>query len=196
VNARPAAVGMRPSAAIRTRPTSTVAFRTPRFDVRPWGDGDLLALHQVLGDPRVVWWDEEAGSLAHSQQVLDRVRHATAHGRAGCGWFAVVERTTGEVVGNVLLREPVVEADGIEVGWHVRVADQGRGIATEVARAAVAHARDQLGATRVVALISCGNTASERVAAKLGMDASGVFAHLGLPHRLHVLDLPVRSSTG
>jgi [ribosomal protein S5]-alanine N-acetyltransferase len=188
VNARPAAVG--------TRPPAPVAFGTRRFDVRPWADGDLFALHQVLGDPRVVWWDDEAGSLAHSQQVLDRVRHATTHGRAGCGWFAVVERATGDVVGNVLLREPVVAADGIEVGWHVRVADQGRGIATEVARAAVAHARDHLGAARVVALISTGNTPSERVAAKLGMRPSDAFTHLGLPHRLHVLDLPVRTSPG
>jgi [ribosomal protein S5]-alanine N-acetyltransferase len=173
-----------------------VAFRTRRFDVRPWTDGDLLALHRVLGDPRVVWWDEEAGPLSHSQQVLDRVRHATTHGRAGCGWFAVVERATGEVVGNLLLREPVVDADGVEVGWHVRVTDQGRGVATEVGRAAVAHARDHLGATRVVALISTGNTPSERVAAKLGMRPSGVFPHLGLPHRLHVLDLSVRTSAG
>jgi [ribosomal protein S5]-alanine N-acetyltransferase len=190
VNARPAPVGTRPPTA------AAVAFRTGRFDVRPWADGDLLALHQVLGDPRVVWWDEEAGPLAHSQQVLDRVRHATAHGRAGCGWFAVVERATGEVVGNVLLREPVVETDGVEIGWHVRVVEQGRGVATEAARAAVTHARDHLGATRVVALISTGNTPSERVAAKLGMRPSGVLAHLGLPHRLYVLDLPVRTSTG
>jgi [ribosomal protein S5]-alanine N-acetyltransferase len=195
VNTRPAAVGTQPTAGGGTRPAA-IAFRTRRFDVRPWDDRDLFALHRVLGDPEVVWWDEDAGPLAHSQQVLDRVRHATAHGRAGCGWFAVVERATGEIVGNVVLHEPIVEADGIEVGWHVRVADQGRGIATEVARAAVAHARVQLGATRVVALISCGNTASERVAAKLGMSPSGVFSHLGLPHRLHVLDLPVRTSSG
>jgi [ribosomal protein S5]-alanine N-acetyltransferase len=188
VNTRAPAVG--------TRPPAAVTFRTRRFDVRPWTDGDLVALHQVLGDPRVVWWDEDAGSLAHSQQVLDQVRHATAHGRAGCGWFAVVDRATGEVVGNVLLREPVVEADGVEVGWHVRVADQGRGIATEVARGAIAHARDHLAATRVVALISTGNAPSERVAAKLGMRPSGAFPHLGRPHRLHVLDLPVRTSTG
>jgi [ribosomal protein S5]-alanine N-acetyltransferase len=174
----------------RPRPSGGPTFRTPRFDVRPWAAGDLFALHEVLGDPRVVWWDEEAGPLAHSQEVLDRVRQATERGRAGCGWFAVVERVSGEVVANVLLRTPTLEVDGIEIGWHVRVADQGRGIATEVAAAAVDHARLRLGASRIIAVISLGNRPSERVAAKLGMQPSAPFPHLGLPHRLHVLDLP------
>jgi RimJ/RimL family protein N-acetyltransferase len=180
----------------RAAPVAAPVFRSRRFDVRPWTAADLLALHEVLGDPRVVWWDEDAGPLSHSQEVLDRVRHATEHGPAGYGWFAVVDRERGEVVGNVLLREPSVSSDGIEIGWHVRVADQGRGVATEVAVAAIDHARRRLGATRIVALISTGNLPSERVAAKLGMHASAPFPHLGLPHRLHVLDLPVRDHRG
>jgi RimJ/RimL family protein N-acetyltransferase len=180
------------TSASRTAPT----FHSRRFDVRPWTRGDLVAVHQVLGDPRVVWWDDEAGPLTHSRLVLERIRHATAHGAAGAGWFAIVERETGAVVGNVLLRQPAVETDGVEIGWHVRVDDQGRGIATEVARAAIEHARAHLGATRVVALISVGNLPSERVAAKLGMRPSEVVPHLGRPHRLHVLDLPVGDRGG
>jgi [ribosomal protein S5]-alanine N-acetyltransferase len=171
-------------------------FRSRRFDVRPWEERDLLALHLVLGDPRVVWWDEEAGPLAHSDEVLARILRASAHGPDGCGWFAVVDRADGEVVGNVVVRAPIVEADGLEIGWHVRVTDQGRGIATEVARAAIEHARHRLGASRVVALIATGNLPSERVAAKLGMRPSEPFAHLGLPHRLHVLDLPGDTADG
>jgi RimJ/RimL family protein N-acetyltransferase len=180
-----------PSSATRSRPRASggPTFRTRRFDVRPWAADDLLALHEVLGDPRVVWWDEEAGPLAHSQEVLDRVRQATERGPAGCGWFAVVERDSGEVVANVLLRAPTLEVDGIEIGWHVRVVDQGRGIATEVAAVAVDHARRRLRASRLVAVISLGNRPSERVAAKLGMRPSAPFPHLGLLHRLHVLDL-------
>jgi RimJ/RimL family protein N-acetyltransferase len=172
-------------------PDGVTLLRTRRFDVRAWTDDDLAALHAVLGDPRVVWWDDEAGPLEHSREVLRRVQHATAHGPDGCGWFAVVERTSGEVVGNLMLREPLVEEEGLEIGWHVRVADQGRGVATEVARAAVEHARDRLHAERVVALISTGNLPSERVAAKLHMRPTATFDHLGVPHRLHVLDLRV-----
>lgn len=177
-------------------PAGAAIFRTRRFDVRRWGAGDLLALHQVLGDPRVVWWDPEAGSLEHSRTILARIRDATVRAPDGCGWFAVVERDREEIVGNIVLREPTVDSDGLEIGWHVRVADQRRGVATEAARGAIEHTGRHLALPRVVALIAVGNAASERVAAKLGMRASGPFLHLGLPHRLHVLDLPVRGPGG
>ena len=57
----------------------------------------------------------------------------------------------------------------IELGYHVRTAWQGRGLANEAAAACREHARDVLGLTRLIAIIDPRNRPSQRVAEKLGM---------------------------
>ena len=79
----------------------------------------------------------------------------------------------------------------LEVGYHVRADLQGRGYATEAAAACRDHARDALGSPELVAIIHPANTASRRVAEKIGMrhvddDVSGARATceaLGIPSR-------------
>jgi RimJ/RimL family protein N-acetyltransferase len=59
----------------------------------------------------------------------------------------------------------------LEVGYHIRTALQDRGLATEAAAACRDHARDILGADRLIAIIDPHNQPSQRVAEKLGMVA-------------------------
>jgi RimJ/RimL family protein N-acetyltransferase len=59
----------------------------------------------------------------------------------------------------------------LEVGHHIRAALQGRGLATEAAEACRDHARDILGADRLIAIIDPRNRPSQRVAEKLGLVA-------------------------
>lgn len=165
------------------------AFATARFDVRPWTLDDVDALHPILGDPRVVWWDEDAGPIERSREVLQRVVTASSDDGPGRGWSAVVDRGTGEVVANVVIRTPAVDTPGVELGWHVAVDHQGRGVATEVGRGAVTYARDVLEQTRVVALIVERNTASRTVAERLGMSVADTVPYGGEPHLLYAADV-------
>jgi len=57
----------------------------------------------------------------------------------------------------------------LEVGYHVRAALQGGGLATEAAAACRDYARDVLGVSRLIAIIDPRNRPSQRVAEKLGM---------------------------
>jgi RimJ/RimL family protein N-acetyltransferase len=57
----------------------------------------------------------------------------------------------------------------LEVGYHIRVALQGRGLATEAAAACRDYARDVLGVDRLIAIIAQANRPSQRVAEKLGL---------------------------
>ena len=57
----------------------------------------------------------------------------------------------------------------LEVGYHVRAALQGRGLATEAAAACRDYARDVLGVSRLIAIIDPRNRPSQRVAEKLGL---------------------------
>jgi RimJ/RimL family protein N-acetyltransferase len=66
----------------------------------------------------------------------------------------------------------VQQVDGVqetEVGYHVRTALQGSGLATEAAEACRDYARDVLRATRLIAIIDPQNRPSQRVAERLGM---------------------------
>lgn len=56
----------------------------------------------------------------------------------------------------------------MELAWTIRRQSWGRGYATEGARAALAYVFEQMGHDRIISLIRPRNTASIRVAEKLG----------------------------
>jgi RimJ/RimL family protein N-acetyltransferase len=82
----------------------------------------------------------------------------------------------GEPVGTLLLL-PLSDGVGptglVEVGWHLHPGHQGRGLATEAARAVLAKA-GEAGIDQVLALTDLDNVASKRVAARLDMRDEGV----------------------
>jgi RimJ/RimL family protein N-acetyltransferase len=57
----------------------------------------------------------------------------------------------------------------LEVGYHIRAALQGRGLATEAAAACRDYSREVLGVDRLIAIIDPRNQPSQRVAEKLGL---------------------------
>jgi ribosomal-protein-alanine N-acetyltransferase len=63
---------------------------------------------------------------------------------------------------------------GLEIIWSLVPGAQGRGYATEAARAVLDYALGPLGLPEILAEIDEGNTASARVAERLGMTAFSV----------------------
>jgi RimJ/RimL family protein N-acetyltransferase len=61
-----------------------------------------------------------------------------------------------------------ISTDEVEAGWEIVEELRGRGLATEAMSAAIADAWERTGADHLVAYISAENTASLRVADKLG----------------------------
>ena len=86
----------------------------------------------------------------------------------GYGRFAVELKETGEVIGFCGIKY-LKEIDLPEVGYRYLKEYWGRGIGTEAARACVEFARQDLNINKLIALIIPENTASIRVAEKLGM---------------------------
>jgi ribosomal-protein-alanine N-acetyltransferase len=85
----------------------------------------------------------------------------------GYGMWAVEMKHSGEFVGRVGLHHPEGWPD-LELGWMLMPAQRGNGYATEASRAALDFAFDQLKALRAISLIRTENSASERVARRLG----------------------------
>jgi ribosomal-protein-alanine N-acetyltransferase len=71
----------------------------------------------------------------------------------------------------------VPDGDDIEIAYRLPVAWWGRGYATEMARAVLAHAFDTLALERVIGLTWPENVASQRVLERIGMrrDGSGQY---------------------
>jgi RimJ/RimL family protein N-acetyltransferase len=86
----------------------------------------------------------------------------------GAGWWAIEVVETGELAGRI----GAFYRDGfpdLEVGWFTHRAFWRRGIASEAAAEVVRYAFARFDIPRVTAFISAGNTASLRIAERLGM---------------------------
>lgn len=83
--------------------------------------------------------------------------------------LAVVERASGELIGDVVLFWISRQHRGGEVGYVLHPKYAGNGYATEAAAVMVRLGFNQLGLHRIAGRIDARNTASARVLEKLGM---------------------------
>ncbi|MEU6245958.1 GNAT family N-acetyltransferase [Glycomyces sp. NPDC047010] len=147
-------------------------LETERLLLRPLAVGDAAALAPINADPEVMRYIGE-GAPRMLEQTEALCAKAAAHwDEHGWGAFAVTERDGGALVGLAILAVPSFLPEilpATEVGWRIARDRWGRGYAPEAARAAVGFAFGELGLDRVVSCIHAENTASVRVAEKLGM---------------------------
>jgi [ribosomal protein S5]-alanine N-acetyltransferase len=145
-------------------------LETPRLLLRHVQPADAVAFEYVFCDAEVMHFSDGVKSPAWVRDWLTQVPTAFYTGW-GFGPYAVVERAHSAVLGYCgLFRFDAIEGvPEIEIGYRLARAAWGRGVATEAALAVRDYAFDVLGLRRVVALIDPANTASLRVAQKLGM---------------------------
>ena len=94
----------------------------------------------------------------------------------GFSYFAVLRHDTGELIGVMgPLMEEVEGSRHIGIGYILRRDCWHCGYAAEGAAACLNHAFEALNAERVIAQIRPENTASRRVAERLGMTVTGQF---------------------
>jgi RimJ/RimL family protein N-acetyltransferase len=160
-------------------------LRTDRLLLRNWGESDLAAFFDLYSREDVARWlgahpRRPLATVGEAQERLRRWHSRERDLSAPLGLWAVVPCAAGTLpgrpVGTVLLL-PLSDRDGptglVEVGWHLHPRHQGQGLATEAARALLALA-GKAGIDQVLALTDVDNTASQRVATRLGMTDEGV----------------------
>lgn len=91
----------------------------------------------------------------------------------GFGWWTVLSRT--RPVGSVGFHHPPHQAD-LEIGWNIYGGATGKGYGAEAARAALTWGWATLGVARIVSCIDLANTASIRLAERIGAVHSGDMA--------------------
>jgi RimJ/RimL family protein N-acetyltransferase len=154
-------------------------LETERLTLRRFIDTDTDAelLVELDSDPEVMRYiGPHRPSAAEYHQRIRAQAHCDAPGR---GWGAAFEGATGQFAGWFFLRPAVeykfaaeaswtCESDW-ELGYRLRRAAWGRGLATEAAAALVRLALDDPAVTAVVAAALLPNRASWRVMEKVGM---------------------------
>jgi RimJ/RimL family protein N-acetyltransferase len=146
-------------------------LRTERLELRPHDAGDLEAFHAIRSNPEVArYLYNEPLSLDEARAKLD-LRIGARALAAENDWLpaAIVERASGVMVGDVGLNWRSVEHRTGEIGFTVDPAYQGRGYATEAARALLDWGFREFGLHRVIGRTEVRNTGSARVLERLGM---------------------------
>ena len=112
------------------------------------------------------------GPQARSQAWRGFMQIAGAWAMTGCSMFSVIEKSSGLWIGRI---GPWVPADwpGTEVGWSLIRSVWGKGYAVEAAEASIDWVFDHLGWDEVIHCIAPDNTASQKVAERLGSTNRG-----------------------
>lgn len=136
--------------------------------LRPWRDSDLAAIVAACQDPEIARWTRVPSPYGESDArlyLLDRY-DAVLDGRAAP--FAIVESSTGELLGSVaLMRFAWAHARG-EVGYWLAREARGHGHASRAVRLICAWGFATLGLERVQLFAATGNEPSQRVADRVG----------------------------
>jgi RimJ/RimL family protein N-acetyltransferase len=159
-----------------------------RLLVRPFvPEADNQSMLAAYGDPEVMRFIP-GGPLRDLAAVTSLLEsYATAQRAHGFSSWAVVERESGCVIGDVGLGifEPTGE---IELGYTLARRYWGRGYASEAASACLAAGLAQLAPARIIVVVDEANEASLRVAGRIGMtEVERIVVH-GRPHVLFAAD--------
>lgn len=150
----------------------TFHFTTDRLHIRPWLQSDRAALARLTGDAEMMRYlsNGEPWSDVRIDELAARIEAHLA--RHGISFGALERRDSGEVIGLAGLQQ--LDSGDFELGWWIWKDYWGQGLAMEGTQPFIEHARDQLGLSRLFAVIDPDNLASRRVAEKLGMVFEGI----------------------
>jgi len=149
---------------------------TERFTLRRFVEADAPLLAAMNMNPEVMRYIRPPDTDV--DEAVERARAMIARQRGNYGLWRIEEKTTGEFLGWVALKD-LDGTEEIEVGYALRREAWGRGVATEVARELVRYGFEDLSLERIVGVTQPPNMASRNVLTKLGM------TYLGLVNRYY-----------
>lgn len=147
-----------------------IFVQTQRLVIRRFDEADAPALCAYRRDPEVAryqGWTEFSKEEARSFIAEIRAGEPGVRGR----WyqFAVALREAPGLVGDIGLRVREDEPGTADIGYTLATAQQGRGLASEMVRAAIELAFTRWEVERVVATVDDRNARSLALARRVGM---------------------------
>ena len=131
--------------------------------IEEWGPGDRALLEQLVGDPAMM---VHLGGPESPEKIAERQQR---YEQPGSGMFKIVDVPSGQGAGSVGFWEREWRGrTAYEVGWSVRPAFQGRGIAVAATSLVLARARSSGTHRFVHAFPAVDNPASNAICRRLG----------------------------
>ena len=124
-----------------TNAAGPVLWETERLIAREWSEADAEAAFEMYGDIEVMRGLSGIVEADLESQGAN-LRKAIAAYRErprGTGYWALVRKEDGRIVGASLVKPIPGDEEKIEIGWHLAKAHWGKGYATEAARAILEH---------------------------------------------------------
>lgn len=145
---------------------------TPRLLLRSWTDGEMAPYTAICQDPDVMRYIS-SGRVLTEAEVEDRLdRYRSFWVKHGFGAFAVIEQSSGDLVGFCGLSLPVY-APGImpavEIGWRLSRAHWGQGYGLEAAMAVLDWGFATHSFESIVAIVHPDNERGAAIASRASM---------------------------
>lgn len=155
---------------------------TERLRLRQWRETDFESFFRLFGDEELARYMGGHGDKSYCWGRM--AGFAGNWALAGHGFYAIEEKATGAFLGlcGVVRR---FDLDTPELGWGILREGQGKGYVTEAARAVRRHVYEDLGWRGLVSCISPENTASIRLAERLGARFERDLTERSYPCRLY-----------
>jgi RimJ/RimL family protein N-acetyltransferase len=143
--------------------------------LRPWTDADVPAVAEACRDPEITRWIDDIPAPYTRADARAYVAACRRGWKDGSLWaFAVVDTSSGKVVGSCGIGWQDDPHGVAEIGYWVRPGHRGRGVATRAVRLASEWAFEEGGVQRLQLRADELNTASQRVAERAGFQREGV----------------------
>lgn len=143
-------------------------LETERLYLREMDQRDYEALSKILQDDETMYAYEGAFGNEEVQEWLDR--QISRYRKWGFGLWAVVLKETDVMIGQSgLTMQPWKDREVLEIGYLFNRMHWHMGYAVEAAKACKEYAFEILKAEEVCSIIRDTNTASQRVAKRIGM---------------------------
>jgi RimJ/RimL family protein N-acetyltransferase len=156
-----------------------VTLQTERLILRMFREEDFEQHARICADPEVTRYLGEGRPLSRLEAWRSMAMILGHWQLRGYGPWAVEERATGNLIGRIGFFYPEGWPD-FELGWVLGQESWGKGYASEGASRALDYAFTEMGRDHVISLIDPENTASIKVAERLGEKVEGhteVFGH-------------------
>ena len=142
-------------------------LHTPRLGLRPVAEPDRVRLFEIWSEPEVSrHLLTQPGDADHFRDMFDIMLQMSRE----LAMWSVIERSSRVLIGRCGFYA-FGQARLPELAYLLSRSYWGRGLASEMARAAIRYAFETRRWERVVALVPLGNLRSRRVAEKIGMSA-------------------------
>ena len=164
----------------------TVFLETERLTLRRFTIDDVDLLVELDSDPEVMFWITGGRTTSREEIETDYLPAFLSYYERfeGYGFWAAIERSTGEFLGWFHFRPASGHPDDEpELGYRLRRSTWGKGYATEGSIALIDRGFRDFGVRRVLAETLVVNTASRRVMEKAGMQLVRTF-HQDWPDKI------------